>query len=278
MSSLRTHRVRVHPLPPWLAALDAQRLLGAGFTLESAADGWRFAEAELPSALAADVAARLRGLGFGGRRVLCEVTPPLDRRHVRNARTIDARRRRATTPGFLLRDVRLDDEGRYSLTPEALAMRIAAPTAGCHVIDAGCGVGGNAIAFARAGAQVTAIERDAQRLAHAQHNAAVYGVAARIHFVAGDALALLPELQADILFLDPPWGPAWNRVGTGLEDLPLLAAALPLANRFGALWAKLPPSFDVESVPGAVAEAIFGEATGDAQRIKLLLLKRARQG
>jgi hypothetical protein len=44
-----------------------------------------------------------------------------------------------------------DEEGWYSVTPEAIAMQIAER---CHgrcdvVLDAFCGIGGNAIAFAR---------------------------------------------------------------------------------------------------------------------------------
>jgi trimethylguanosine synthase len=34
----------------------------------------------------------------------------------------------------------------------------------------------------------------------------VYGVADRIEFVVGDFLRLAPSLQADVVFLSPPWG------------------------------------------------------------------------
>lgn len=34
----------------------------------------------------------------------------------------------------------------------------------------------------------------------------MYGVADRIEFVVGDFLRLAPSLQADVVFLSPPWG------------------------------------------------------------------------
>ena len=43
----------------------------------------------------------------------------------------------------------LDEEGWYSVTPEAIAMQIAERCRCDVVLDAFCGVGGNAIAFAR---------------------------------------------------------------------------------------------------------------------------------
>jgi trimethylguanosine synthase len=34
----------------------------------------------------------------------------------------------------------------------------------------------------------------------------VYGVEDRIEFIVGDYLELAPTLQADVVFLSPPWG------------------------------------------------------------------------
>jgi RNA cap guanine-N2 methyltransferase len=273
MSALRTHHVRVYPLPAWL---DVGRLLGPGFTLEAAVGGTLQAQAQLDRSEAADLQARLRGMGLDGAKLCCEVTPPLHRPDVRKARLHDARRRRAGTPGFLRQDTQLDPEGRVSLTPEPLAVELAAGSAGLRVIDAGCGAGGNAIAFARAGAQVTAIERDATRLRMAQHNARVYGVADRIDWREGDALELVPGLSGDVLFVDPPWGTEWDRAGTTLAQLPLLAALLPVSRHLPRVWLKLPPSFDTRCVPGARARAVFGAGEGDRQRIKFVWLTLER--
>lgn len=51
-----------------------------------------------------------------------------------------------------------------------------------------------------------AIDIDPVRLALAQHNAEVYGVAHQIEFVQGDFLQLAPLLRGDMVFLSPPWG------------------------------------------------------------------------
>jgi predicted RNA methylase len=278
------HQVRVGPLPDWL---DLARLLGPtaepdGAWQLSRGDHGLLAHGTLSSADAADLASRLRGLGFDGDLLACHVTPPLGRSLIRRARTHDARRRRETTPGFTRPGTRDDEIGRMSLTPEPLAMRMAAWAQGRAVVDAGCGIGGNAIAFARAGCRVLAIEADAERLELARHNAGVYGVAKQIEFVHGDALALLPEPRDPeaILFVDPPWGADWPRGRCGLADLPLLAALLahPHAADYVQLWAKVPPSFATaqlldDSSSGRV-DAFFGEAPGDRRRVKFVLVRR----
>ncbi|HNC95579.1 MAG TPA: hypothetical protein PKW90_05615, partial [Myxococcota bacterium] len=80
-------------------------------------------------------------------------------------------------------------------------------------------------------------------------------------------------LNADLLFLDPPWGREYNKERMGLEELPLLKAALGLRARFGAIWAKVPASFDSRETPDARVEAVFGLAAGDQRRIKFLCLR-----
>ncbi|KOB68412.1 Prip interacting protein pimt [Operophtera brumata] len=40
----------------------------------------------------------------------------------------------------------------------------------------------------------------------AKHNASVYGVADRIEFIVGDFFELAPTIEADMVFLSPPWG------------------------------------------------------------------------
>ncbi len=278
LARVAEHRVRVAPIPAWI---DHERLLGPTasgepWRLRRRADGTCEAEAVLASEGAADLAARLRGVGLDGSALACAIEPPLRRPLVRRARTEDARRRRETTPGFERSGVRLDDEGRWSLTPERLALRIASTAERRPIVDAGCGVGGNSIGFARAGSPVVAIEADAARLALARHNARVYAVGDRVRFVSGDALALAPRYAAPeaILFCDPPWGRGWDRERCGLEDLPLLRDLLAIAGSgYAALWAKVPPSFATRELPRASPEAVFGEAPGDARRVKFLLLR-----
>jgi len=261
-------------LPPWLSP---QPLLGPGaWCAEPDARGDPTVPLQVGSGLstveAADVATRLRGLWLDGRHVLVDVTPPLPRAAVREARLVDAQRRRDTTPAFTRAGTQLDEEGRYSLTPELIAFEMAQRVSGKHVVDLGAGAGGNAIGFARAGCTVTAIEQDAKRLALARHNARCYGVESQIRFIHADGITLLPELSAGLLFVDPPWGRDYSKQRVGLADLPLLQAALGARARFGALWAKVPVSFVTGDTPQARPEAVFGRAPGDARRIKFLWL------
>ncbi|KAI0923699.1 hypothetical protein AcV5_009174 [Taiwanofungus camphoratus] len=132
----------------------------------------------------------------------------------------------------------LDEEGWYSVTPERVAEQIAERCRCDVVLDAFCGVGGNAIAFARTCERVIALDTSPVRLALARHNAALYGVADRIEFVLADfisfARALIdvqnarntrkgtqpqddkpaatpadvqtPRRKFDVVFLSPPWG------------------------------------------------------------------------
>ncbi|KAK2844020.1 hypothetical protein Q5P01_010679 [Channa striata] len=107
--------------------------------------------------------------------------------------------------------IRLDREGWFSVTPERIAEHIAVRVERSFsdsqlVIDAFCGVGGNAIQFALTGKRVLAIDIDPGRLELAWHNATVYNVADRIDFLQGDFLQLAPRLRGDVVFLSPPWG------------------------------------------------------------------------
>jgi hypothetical protein len=273
----RTVRVVVEPLPAWL---DVARLLGQPAFSRHAIAGERVrVELTLPPRAAADLQARLRGLGFDGQPLEVHVEPALGRNLVRAARLDEARARRSTTPGFTRSDARATGAGRYSLTPEVLALALGTLAQGRSVVDACCGSGGNSIGFARAGSRVTAIELDRERLSEARHNARTYGVSSAITFSEGDARLLVPTLRASILFVDPPWREDYDKRRTTLADLPLLEqlCACPLAG-YEELWAKVPPSFEVASLAGAQPSALFGEAEGDYRRVKFVLLRVTAPG
>ena len=102
--------------------------------------------------------------------------------------------------------VRLDEAGLFGVKPERLALRMARRVRGTNVLDALCGIGGTAIAFARAGKRVVTCDIDADRLAMARPNARVYGVQDRIRFVLDDVREVMKRETADAVYLDPPWG------------------------------------------------------------------------
>ncbi|RHZ86563.1 hypothetical protein Glove_49g21 [Diversispora epigaea] len=100
----------------------------------------------------------------------------------------------------------MDEEGWYSVTPEAIATQIAERCRCDVIIDAFCGVGGNAIQFAKTCQKVIAIDIDETKIICAKNNAQIYGVEDRIEFILGDYFKLIPKLKADVVFLSPPWG------------------------------------------------------------------------
>lgn len=84
------------------------------------------------------------------------------------------------------------------------------------MIDCFAGVGGNTIHFALSGRweRVYGIEKDAEVLACARHNAEIYGVADQIEWIEGDCFDVLKDLVGRdggdgtrvVLFGSPPWG------------------------------------------------------------------------
>lgn len=120
-----------------------------------------------------------------------------------------------------------DEEGLRSFVPLVVASGIAALVPGGRVLDLFCGVGGCAIGFASAGKRVVAFDIDGGRLARARANAAAMGVAERISFVRGDALAGLSGAPTLPVFMDPPWGRHRDRASRyRLTDFPLDVCSL----------------------------------------------------
>lgn len=70
----------------------------------------------------------------------------------------------------------------------------------CRALDIGCGIGGDTISLARR-CFVTAIDNDPMRIAMAQRNLEIYGLADRVDLVCAD-VADVP-LEADAAFIDP---------------------------------------------------------------------------
>jgi len=102
--------------------------------------------------------------------------------------------------------IQIDEIGLYSVTPEKIALEQAEKMKCKSIVDGFCGVGGNAIAFARLGMKVVAIEKDKTRLKMARHNAEVYGVANKITFIHGDFLTEALKIKTEGVFIDLEWG------------------------------------------------------------------------
>ncbi|GAA5902221.1 RNA methyltransferase [Sporobolomyces salmoneus] len=113
----------------------------------------------------------------------------------------------------------MDREGWYSVTPENIAIQIAERCRSGVIVDAFCGVGGNAISFAFTCEKVIAFDTSKVRLACAKRNAEIYGVADRITFIHADWVTWTKEYikqtergeirkedEIEVIFLSPPWG------------------------------------------------------------------------
>ena len=68
---------------------------------------------------------------------------------------------------------------------------------GKRVLEVGCGIGTDTIAFARAGARVTAVDLSEESLAIAAKRVAVYGLADRVTLISADAERLADDVPAE---------------------------------------------------------------------------------
>ena len=196
-------------------------------------------------------ALRMDGSRVGGATLAVRCEPPLRagaRPQPREPRAL--RQRRLFSRWH--QGIQSDEEGLYSLTPEALALEVAADCRG-RVLDATCGLGGLAIALARQGCEVVAVDTSAARIAMARHNAALYGVTLDLRVA--DAREVSGSF--DHVVVDPPWGGRGYEEGLSLEDLPL---ARDLLGRAPRVHLKLPVSFEVASLPaGSAVRAVVDE-------------------
>lgn len=164
-------------------------------------------------------------------------------------------------------EARVDAHGLYTMTPESLALDIAARVPGDQVLDVCSGIGAMSIAFARQGKSVTAVEIDPGRMAMARHNARVYGVEDRIRFLTADITAestldALPR-DLDVVHLDPPWGTGPGEYQTRrvirMEDLDLAGMDLRALVRMmpcRSVSLRIPKNFDLDSLQGVTGRLI----------------------
>ena len=161
-------------------------------------------------------------------------------------------------------------------TREALEQASSAPVAAqraarmasyASIADLCCGIGGDALALARAGPQVIAVDRDPLRLALALANAEVLDLAGRISFMATDLLREPPP-PAEAIFCDPGRR-AGGRRRFAVEDYePPLAHILSWRTQSPAMGVKLAPGVDLAALPGD-AEVEFVSLDGELKEAAL---------
>jgi 2-polyprenyl-3-methyl-5-hydroxy-6-metoxy-1,4-benzoquinol methylase len=86
---------------------------------------------------------------------------------------------------------------KYLVEPHIPGFAEFSRWAGKRVLEIGCGIGTDTINFARAGAEVTAVELSEQSLAVASKRAEVYGLDDRIRFYSGNAEQLSSFVPRD---------------------------------------------------------------------------------
>ncbi|WP_370650072.1 SAM-dependent methyltransferase [Oscillochloris sp. ZM17-4] len=133
--------------------------------------------------------------------------------------------------------------------------------------DLCCGIGGDALALAAAGATTTAVDRDELRLAMAAANAEALGLSDRISTLRRDLLAEGPP-DAAAIFCDPGRRAGGRRRFHVDEYEPPLAHILSWRERTPALAVKLAPGVDVAELP-ADCELEFVSLDGDLKEAAL---------
>ena len=162
--------------------------------------------------------------------------------------------------------VLLDREGWFSVTPEHIGRHIAERCRRAEVIvDAFCGVGGNAIQFAHFARLVIAIDLDPVKILCARRNAEIYGVQDRIVFLCGDFFHFAPSIRADAVFLSPPWGgPAYRAAGVFDIDTMLIPPGFATFKAAQAISPNI-----VFFLPKNVASAQLAQLPGPGGKVEI---------
>ena len=144
------------------------------------------------------------------------------------------------------------------------------------ITDLGGGIGGDALAFARAGLQVTLVERDPIRARFAEENARVWGLDGQISVVQAEVTTA--ALTTDAAWLDPARRRDSRRVSDPEDYSPPLSWLTELAAQgITRLGVKLSPAIDHALADRYEAELEFLSEGGEC-REALLWLGAARTG
>lgn len=141
-----------------------------------------------------------------------------------------------------------------------------------RVADLCCGIGGDAIALARAGISVLAVDRDPLTCAVAEANAAALGLADLVEVRCADVADVADSPGGlggcDAVFVDPARRGARGRIFDPESYSPPLSWAVRTARRAGLAALKVAPGIPHEAVPEG-AEAEWVSESGDVKEAVL---------
>ena len=163
-----------------------------------------------------------------------------------------------------------DSAEQASRTPVAQWRAARYAAAGIRrVLDLGAGAGSDALAFAAAGIDVVAVERDPVTAAVLEANAQVAGQG-RVRVVLADAQDAAEDLVSgcDAVYADPARRSGGRRVFDPAAWSPPLGLVEALARKAGAGSAKVGPGIDHDAVP-ADTDAEWVSHTGDVVECSL---------
>ncbi|MFN8176694.1 MAG: hypothetical protein U0167_02140 [bacterium] len=143
-------------------------------------------------------------------------------------------------------------------SPACAARHAACVPAGAAVVDAGCGLGADSYAFARAGCRVIALERDPFRAKLARHNLGVLAGESSRSLVARGEAARLPA-RGDALFLDPDRRASGRRQASLATSSPSWSEIAALLPRFARALVKAPPALADDEIPPECAVEFLSE-------------------
>ena len=112
--------------------------------------------------------------------------------------------------------LKIDKVGEYSISrpydayiiSNLIKMYIIEKELGKDLIitDATSCVGGNTISFCNFFNKVNAIEIDQKRFSYLCNNLKIYNFTNKTNLIKGNFLKIVPKINQDIIFIDPPWG------------------------------------------------------------------------
>lgn len=190
-----------------------------------------------------------------------------------------------------------EDAGRMFFTPNGVEQSTRASVATyraerfkalgvASVADLCCGIGGDAIALARAGIRVLAVDRDPSTAAVARANADALGLAELIEVREADVTEV-DTAGYDAVFVDPARRGGRGRIFDPEAYSPPLSWAVEAALKAPHAALKIAPGVPHEAVPdeaeaewisdgGDVKEAVLWFGTGTAGAVRATLLPGSR--